>query len=344
MSLPARWYELQKDGRISCQLCPRFCLLREGQRGFCFIRRVEAGRLVTDGYGAATGFALDPIEKKPLYHVLPGSSVFSFGTAGCNLGCKFCQNWTTSKSSDTQRRHQRLPAKTLIKMAQESGATAIAYTYNEPTIFAEYVTEVAAAARRSGILNLMVTNGYINLPAAREVYRHIDAANVDLKGFSDQFYRRLTLARLQPVLDFLSWLRRETTVWIEITTLLIEDYNDDPAEIQQLARWIKDNLGPQTPLHLTSFHPDYRMAQHRRTSLKTVLRSREIALQEGLYHVYTGNVIHADSQHTSCPGCGQRVIEREYMALRRNLLRAGHCPVCDLEVGGIFAAAETTDS
>ncbi len=336
MSVPARWWEQHSDGRVRCLLCPRGCLIHEGQRGFCYVRRVEQGQLVTDAYGSVTGFAADPIEKKPLYHVLPGSQAISFGTAGCNLGCRFCQNWTTTKSSLSQSRHQALAPAALARMTREHGAAAIAYTYNEPTIFAEYVTEVAAAARRFGLLNLMITNGYINLPAAQEVYQHIDAANVDLKGFSEDFYSRLTLSSLQPVLDLLIWLREQTTVWIEITTLLIEDYNDNTDDIQQLVRWIKDNLGPGTPLHFTAFHPDYRMADHRRTSLKTVLRARDTALEEGMHYVYTGNVIHADSQHTHCPGCGKRVIEREYMSLKYNLLQKGRCPECDTIVGGLF--------
>ncbi len=332
----ARWWEQRSDGRIHCRLCPRECLLREGQRGFCYVRRVEEGRLLTEGYGSATGFAVDPIEKKPFYHLLPGGKALSFGTAGCNLGCKFCQNWTTTKSSATQRRHQRLAPDHLVRLAENSGAAALSYTYNEPTIFAEYVTEAAAAARAAGILNLMVTNGYISLDAAPEVYRDIDGANVDLKSFSEDFYRRLTLSQLQPVLDFLLWLREQTDVWIEITTLLIEGYNDEPAEIRQLSRWVRDHLGPHTPLHFTAFHPDYRMADHRRTSTATVLTAREIARGEGMYHVYAGNVIHDESQQTYCPGCGAVVIERDYMSLRSNRLRNGRCPECDTEIAGVF--------
>jgi len=334
--VPARWWRLESDGRLRCSLCPGQCRLREGQGGFCYIRFREGEGLYTDGWGTATGFALDPIEKKPLYHFFPGANILSFGTAGCNLGCLFCQNWSTTKAHLDQKRHQYLHPEGVAALALQHGARAVAFTYNEPGIFGEYVLEVSRAASSLGLKNVMVTNGYLELEPAREIYSHIHAANVDLKAFSERFYRKMTLSHLQPVLDFLVWLRRETSVWIEVTTLLIEGENDDPGEIHDLSAWIRDQLGPRTPLHFSAFYPAYRLQQRPPTSTATVLRAREIAMKAGLYYVYGGNIRHSESGNTYCPHCGRAVIERSYLSLVRQNLKNGRCAYCNEPLDGVF--------
>ena len=322
---------------MRCDLCPRLCTLKEGQRGFCFVRRAHAGAVELTSYGRASGFCIDPIEKKPLNHFFPGSSVLSFGTAGCNLGCKFCQNWDISKAREANRLTDAAMPEAIVRAATEAGCKSIAFTYNDPVIFAEYAIDCAQAAHAAGLKTVAVTAGYITERARPAFFEHLDAVNVDLKAFTERFYRRLCFAHLQPVLDTLRWLRASTQLWLEVTTLLIPGENDSPDEVQQLADWIARELGPETPLHLTAFHPDFKLLEHSPTPPSTLARARSQALQAGLKHVYTGNVHDADGQSTYCGGCGQRVIERDWYSLGEwQLDPEGNCQGCGKRLAGHF--------
>ena len=256
---PARWWTLLPDGRMECRLCPRFCKLQEGQRGFCFVRQRTGDGMVLTTYGRSSGFCVDPIEKKPLNHFLPGTSVLSFGTAGCNLGCRFCQNWDISKARESDRLCDAASPDAIAATATRLGCRSVAFTYNDPVIFAEYAIDVAQACRAQGIRTVAVTAGYITDEARPEFYRAMDAANVDLKAFTEDFYHRLCYAQLQPVLDTLVYLRRETDVWFEVTTLLIPGENDSREELDRASDWFAANLGPDVPWHFTAFHPDFKM-------------------------------------------------------------------------------------
>ncbi len=334
-SHPALWWR-EEEGRVVCTLCPRYCALREGQAGFCFIRRNESGRLVSLGYGKPTGFGVDPVEKKPLNHFLPGTSILSFGTAGCNLGCKFCQNWNISKAKIDTVRSLRVTANDVVRIARDEGCDSIAYTYNDPVIFGEFVIDCSRAAREAGLRNVMVTAGYITPEARADVFRYIDGANVDLKAFTEDFYRKQSLASLGPVQETLLWLRRETDVWLEITTLLIPGLNDSPEEIREECAWIRDELGPETPLHFTAFHPDYRMKDRPRTPHRTLSLARSIAEEEGLAFVYVGNVHDEEGQATRCPGCGSVLVRRDWHSVRVNRLKRGACPDCGRAIPGVW--------
>ncbi|MBD3334561.1 MAG: AmmeMemoRadiSam system radical SAM enzyme [Candidatus Eisenbacteria bacterium] len=333
---PARWWHAEEDGRLLCTLCPRYCRVGEGQAGFCFIRQNRGGELVSVGYGRLTGFGLDPIEKKPLFHFHPGTPILSFGTAGCNLGCKFCQNWDMSKARAEERRGMEVTPEQVVELAQQERCPSIAYTYNDPVIFGEFVVDVSRLARARGIKNVMVTAGYITREAREEVFQNIDAANVDLKAFSERFYRKLTLAELAPVLDTLQWLRNETDVWIEVTTLLIPGWNDSDDEIRREVGWILDNLGDDVPLHFTAFHPDYRMTDIPRTPRETLLRARSLAQEAGLKYPYVGNVLDDDGSTTYCPGCRRSVITRNWHSVTTNRLQDNRCPHCRTEIAGRF--------
>ncbi len=325
------------NGRLRCDLCPRHCHLSEGQRGFCFVRQNIDGVMNLTTYGRSSGFCLDPIEKKPLNHFLPGTSILSFGTAGCNLGCKFCQNWSISKSREFDRLQEKASPKRIAQAAQELGAKSVAFTYNDPVIFAEYAIDCADACRAAGIYSVAKTAGYITEKARPEFFSHMDAANVDLKAFSDRFYRNLTLAELKPVLDTLIYIKSHTSMWLEITTLLIPDENDSPKEVEAMARWIKGNLGPDVPLHFTAFHPDYRLMNKSPTSLAILARSRGIALAEGLKYVYTGNVHDPLGASTYCYSCQLLLIERDWYELGEyHLVERNHCQYCDAILPGVF--------
>ncbi len=280
---PARWWHHLEDGRLQCDLCPRDCKLGEGQRGACFVRQNVAGGMVLTTYGRSSGFCIDPIEKKPLNHFLPGSKVLSFGTAGCNLMCKFCQNWDISKSKDMDRLLERAAPDDIAKAAAASGCRSVAFTYNDPVIFAEYAMDTADACHERGLRTVAVTAGYMHAEPRRAFYAKMDAANVDLKAFTDTFYARLSAAHLQPVLDTLRYLRHETDTWLEITTLLIPGQNDSTGEITALSDWIARELGPDVPLHFSAFHPDYKMTDLPRTPASTLTRAREIARAAGLH-------------------------------------------------------------
>ena len=331
----ARWWQTLADGRVECDLCPRECTLHEGQRGFCFVRQRQGDQLVLTTYGRSSGFCLDPIEKKPLHHFHPGTSVLSFGTAGCNLGCKFCQNWDLSKSSEMDTLADEASPQAIANAAARAGAKSVAYTYNDPTIFAEYAIDVAQACREVGICNVAVTAGYIHQDPRRELYAQMDAANVDLKAFNEDFYWKLTGAHLEPVKDTLRYLVHETQVWTEITTLLIPGHNDSDAELEALTRFVVEELGPDVPLHFSAFHPDYKMKDVPPTPPETLRRARRIGLQAGLHYVYTGNIHDPEGDATCCPGCGQVVIARDWYRLDAYRLDpSGHCQDCGTLVPG----------
>ncbi|MDH5538467.1 MAG: AmmeMemoRadiSam system radical SAM enzyme, partial [Rhizobacter sp.] len=296
---PARWWHALPDGRIQCDLCPRDCKLHEGQRGLCFVRQRVDDKMVLATYGRSSGFCIDPIEKKPLNHFLPGSSVFSFGTAGCNLACKFCQNWDISKSREMDRLMDQASPARIAEVAAGKGCTSVAFTYNDPVIFAEYAMDTADACRARGVKTVAVTAGYIHAEPRREFFARMDAANVDLKAFSDDFYFRQTGAHLAPVLDTLQYIVHETDCWLEITTLLIPGHNDSDAELQALTRWVAEQLGPDVPLHFSAFHPDHKMGDVPPTPPTTLTRARRIALGNGLHFVYTGNVHDTDGGSTA---------------------------------------------
>jgi len=309
--------------------------MRPGQRGFCFVRENVGGRLELTTYGRSSGFALDPIEKKPLNHVRPGSAVLSFGTAGCNLACKFCQNWSISTARDVDLLNRTATPGAIAEAARYRGASGVAYTYNDPVIFAEYAIDTAAACREVGLLNVAVTAGYINPIPRADFFGAMDAANVDLKGFTPDFYRRVVGGRLEAVQDTLRYIQHETSCWLEITTLLIPGYNDSDAEVGALAEWVAGELGPAVPLHFTAFHPDNRMCDVPRTPLSTLKRARQIGLAAGLNFVYIGNVPDEAGSTTVCPGCGQAVIVRAgYAVVRYELTADGACRHCGTAIPG----------
>jgi pyruvate formate lyase activating enzyme len=339
MNHPGRWWHRLDDGRIQCDLCPRDCRLHEGQRGLCFVRQRMDDAMVLTTYGRSSGFCIDPIEKKPLNHFHPGSNVFSFGTAGCNLACKFCQNWDISKSREMDRLMDEASPERIAEVARELGSASVAFTYNDPVIFAEYAMDTADACRAVGVHTVAVTAGYMHAEPRREFYAKMDAANIDLKGFTESFYFQQTGAHLAPVLDTLQYVRHETDCWLEITTLLIPGHNDSSAEIEAQCRWIAEHLGRDVPLHFTAFHPDYKMLDVERTPTSTLQRAREIARAQGLHHVYTGNVHDREGGTTYCSACGASLIERDwYRVLRYELDEHGACPHCATPLAGHFGA------
>jgi pyruvate formate lyase activating enzyme len=329
----ARWWETAADGRVHCYLCPRHCQIGEGQAGFCFIRVNQGGKLYSLGYGAPAALQIDPIEKKPLNHFLPGTRVFSMGTAGCNMGCFFCQNWDISKSRADQVNSTQLSPEDVCLLAIHNGCPSVAFTYNEPTIWGEYVIDICKAATQYGLNTVMVTNGYITREAFHDIYDHVDAANVDLKAFTEEFYGRVTLTHLQPVLDTLMWLKNETNVWFEITNLVIPTLNDGIAESRKLAEWMLENLGPDVPLHFTAFHPDFKLRDKPRTPPETLHAARAAAREVGLHYVYEGNIF-SDGANTLCPSCGCVLIQRSWHSIEGNVLSDGACPRCGERIAG----------
>lgn len=328
-TVAGRYWARLDDGRIECRVCPRFCRLRDGQRGMCFVRAREGERIVLTSWGRSSGFCIDPIEKKPLNHFLPGTPVLSFGTAGCNLACKFCQNHDISKSREMDRLMERAEPIELAEAALAHGARSVAYTYNDPVIFLEYAVDTARACRAVGVKNVAVTAGYICAEPRAEFFAEMDAANVDLKAFTERFYHRLTGAHLRPVLETLEYLVHETGCWTEITTLLIPGENDSVAEVRALADWIGTHLGPEVPLHFTAFHPDFRMMDTAPTPVATLLRARRAAREVGLNHVYVGNCHHEAAQSSYCAGCGTKVIGRDWYELSDwRLTPEGACAAC----------------
>lgn len=330
----AQFYEQLPDNKVHCYLCPRDCKIGDGQTGFCFIRKNIDGKLYNLAYGKPYAVHIDPIEKKPLFHFLPGTSILSIGTAGCNLGCKFCQNWDISKAKYDQQRAGTFLPETAVEKALTSRCRSLAYTYNDPTIWAEYAMDIARLAREKNLKNVMVTAGYINPDVIKQVYENIDAANVDLKAFSEEFYRKITLSHLKPVLKTLTELKK-LNVWTEITNLVIPTQNDSMDEISEMCKWILDNLGDETPLHFSAFHPDFKMLHIERTPKTTLMDARDIALDAGLKYVYTGNVF-GDGSNTYCPGCSQLLVERNWHTVVKNIIHDNICPECGYKLNFIY--------
>lgn len=330
------WHALP-DGRVQCDICPRECKLRDGQRGLCFVRARRGGEIVLTTYGRSSGFCIDPIEKKPLDHFLPGTPVLSFGTAGCNLTCKFCQNWDISKSREMDRLMDEAPPEAIAEAALQTGCRSVAYTYNDPVIFFEYALDVAAACRARGVKNVAVSAGYICPDARAEFYDAMDAVNVDLKAFTEGFYKTLCSAELEAVKETLVYIKRETDVWLEITTLLIPGENDSEGEIEELTQWVVEALGPDVPLHFSAFHPDYKMTDKPNTPPDTLIRAWRIARKNGVRYAYTGNIHNKETGSTYCHQCGLRLIGRDWYELSDWQLTAdGCCPRCGTACAGVF--------
>jgi len=330
------WHQLD-DGRVQCDLCPRFCKLHEGQRGLCFVRANQDDQLVLTTWGRSSGFAIDPIEKKPLNHFLPGTPVFSFGTAGCNLACKFCQNWDISKSREMDSLMALASPEMIAQKARELNCRSVAYTYNDPVIFHEYAIDVAQACREQRIKNVAVTAGYVCPEPRREFYHYMDAVNVDLKAFTERFYHKVTGSHLQPVLETLQYIHNETNVWMELTTLLIPGENDSEAEINEMTQWVVENLGVDVPMHFSVFHPDWKMMDRSSTPPEVVIKARKIALNNGIHHAYVGNMHDKEGDSTWCHHCGALLIERDWYELKHYLITSeGKCPQCATSCVGFF--------
>lgn len=334
---PTKYWHRLEDGRVQCDVCPRYCKLHEGQRGLCFVRANHQNQIVLTTYGRSSGYCIDPIEKKPLNHFLPGTPILSFGTAGCNLACKFCQNWDISKSRELDTLMDQASPETIARAAKELDCRSVAYTYNDPVIFMEYAIDVAIACRELGIKSVAVTAGYICDEPRREFYRHMDAANVDLKAFTEEFYWKVTGAHLQPVLDTLKYLKHETSVWFEITTLLIPGLNDSEKEIEEMTQWVMEHLGPDVPIHFTAFHPDWKMRDRPPTPAATLIMARSIALKNGVRYTYTGNVHNEAGDSTYCHQCGAKIIGRDWYNMTAwNLDAQGQCQACGTPCAGVF--------
>jgi pyruvate formate lyase activating enzyme len=335
---PTKYWHQLEDGRVQCDICPRFCRLQEGQRGMCFVRARQNDQVVLTTYGRSSGFCVDPIEKKPLHHFLPGTSVLSFGTAGCNLACKFCQNWGMSKSREMDILADAASPEMIAKEAHQLGCRSVAYTYNDPVIFHEYAIDVSQACHERGIKSVAVTAGYVCEEPRIEFYRHMDAANVDLKAFSERFYHLLTGSHLQPILDTLIYLKKNTSVWLEITTLLIPGENDSESELEDLTQWVVEYLGRDVPVHFTAFHPDWKMLDKARTPPATLTMARRIAQKNGIRYAYTGNVADdIEGSNTHCHDCGNTLIRRDWYSIADwNLTEASQCRFCGASCAGIF--------
>lgn len=342
-TIPGRYWHRLDDGRIQCDLCPRYCKLREGQQGLCFVRACQESQIVLTTYGRSSGYCIDPVEKKPLNHFLPGTPILSFGTAGCNLACKFCQNWDISKSREFDTLADQASPEVIARAARELGCRSVAYTYNDPVIFMEYAIDVAQACREQGIKSVAVTAGYICDEPRMEFYRYMDAANVDLKAFTEKFYHKITGGHLQPVLDTLEYLKQETQVWFEITTLLIPGENDSNQELEAMSQWVVEHLGTDVPWHFTAFHPDWKMMNKLPTPAATLSRARQIAVRNGVRYAYVGNVHDIKEGSTYCHHCGHLLIGRDWYSLVNwGLTAAGRCQRCDTHCAGVFEAAPGT--
>lgn len=335
MKVLAKWWQPLENSKVRCELCPRFCEIGDGQNGYCSVRRNEGGKLYLMAYGRPIGLHIDPIEKKPLYHFYPGTSILSFGTVGCSLGCRFCQNWDMSNAKVDERRSSEATPEQIVQLAIRHNCPAIAYTYNEPTIFGEFLLDTAKLAKANGIRNVMVTNGYITPEARQDIYPYIDAANVDLKAFSEKFYYKLTGAHLSDVLDTIRWLAGETDVWIEITNLIIPGYNDNMDEVGRMVDWILDNCGDDVPLHFSAFHPDHKMLDVPRTPPEMLTQASNLAIEKGMKYVFSGNVYNPEEQATFCPCCGEKVIERDWHNISGMYLTGDKCR-CGQRINGVF--------
>jgi pyruvate formate lyase activating enzyme len=335
-AIPAGYWHRLNDGRIQCDLCPRYCKLHAGQQGLCYVRERQGDQLYLTTYGRSSGFCVDPIEKKPLNHFLPGTPVLSFGTAGCNLSCKFCQNWDISKAREDHTLSDQASPEMLAETALKLDCRSVAYTYNDPVIFLEYAVDVAQVCHAHDIKNVAVTAGYICEQPREVFFRHMDAANVDLKAFNDRFYYKLCGAHLQPVLETLQYLKQETDVWTELTTLLIPGENDSEQELHAMSQWIAEELGPDVPLHFSAFHPDWKMRDKAPTPIATLSRARKIAKEYGLRYVYTGNVHDSEGGSTYCHHCKGLLIERDWYRLGEWWVKDGACRHCAEPLAGVF--------
>ena len=334
---PTQYWHKLPDGRVQCDLCPRYCKLKAGKQGFCYVRENYQDEIVLNTYGLSSGFCIDPMEKKPLNHFLPGTPVLSFGTAGCNLACKFCQNWDISKSREMHTLADNASPETIAETAQKLGCRSVAYTYNDPVIFHEYAIDVADACHERNILSVAVTAGYVCAEPREAFYRHMDAANVDLKSFSEDFYHKLSGAHLAPVLDTLKYLKHETSVWFELTTLLIPGENDSDQELHAMTEWVVEELGPDVPMHFTAFHPDWKMKDHPHTPHETLIRARKIAQEAGVHYPYVGNVHDSKASSTYCFQCGELLIQRDWYVLGKwHLDEDGKCENCGSPLPGRF--------
>jgi pyruvate formate lyase activating enzyme len=335
---PTKYWHRLENGRVQCDLCPQACKLKEGQRGICFVRMRVNDQIVLTTYGRSSGFAIDPIEKKPLNNFLPGSKSYSFGTAGCNLLCKFCQNWDISKAHEDDVLNKKSTPQNIAETAKEYGCKTVAFTYNEPIISMEYTIDVAKECHKLGVRTVAVTNGYICDEPRKEFFSYMDAARVDLKSFTERFYKEITGSSLQPVLDTLVYVKKHTNVWLEIICLLIPDENDSVAEITAMTTWVRENLGVDVPIHFTAFHPAWKMIDKPRTPLETLVRARDIAITNGLRYVYTGNVYHLDGGKTFCYNCKKCVIARDgYGITEYHLDDGGNCTFCHAKCDGVFS-------
>jgi len=337
MNYITKYWEPLVDGRVQCNVCPRACKLNEGQRGLCFVRACQGKQIVLTTYGRSSGFCIDPIEKKPLNHFFPGTPVLSFGTAGCNLTCKFCQNHDISKSREMDKLADQASPEKIAKRAAELGCKSVAFTYNDPAIFIEYAIDVAQACKEKNIKTIAVTAGYISPDPREEFFNHIDAANIDLKSFSERFYKQMCSAHLNDILSTLEYLKHETEVWFEITTLIIPGENDTERELNEECEWIAQNLGSDVPLHFSAFHPDWKMLDRTPTPQSTLFKARKIAQKHGLRYVYLGNIHSLSGSSTYCHQCGETLIGRDWYELSSwNLTPEGQCKKCGTECAGVF--------
>ncbi len=332
-----KYQNMLTNGKVQCCICPRKCVLDEGQSGFCHVRKNVAGELTLQTYGYNTGLAIDPIEKKPLYQFYPTSPILSFGTLGCNMGCRFCQNWQTTKNkSDCQSGNKTSPQE-IIRIAQNYNCKSVAFTYNDPIIFYEYALDTAKLCRENGIKTVAVTSGYINPEPAKEFFPLMDAANIDLKGFSEEFYRKNCLAHLQPVLDTIEYVSNETDCHVELTTMLIEGENDNEDMIKGECDWILKHIGDEVPLHFSAFFPNYKMRNKNSTNFSTLIKAYNIARNAGLKYVYTGNLTNTETSSTYCKNCANPIIIRNgYQLLKYNLTQGGYCAFCGTKCAGKF--------
>lgn len=332
---PARWWKSVGDRRIECELCPRQCRVADRERGTCGVRENRDGKYFTLVHSRPCTAHVDPIEKKPFYHVLPGKTAFSLAAPGCNLECKFCQNWEIAQVRPEQVRTMKARPDDVVRLARERGAPTVACTYSEPVVWSEYMYDIAAAAKSSGLRTLMVSNGFIQAKPMSELVEVITAVKIDLKAFSEKFYREQCRAELAPVLATLRLLGR-SKIWLEIVALVIPGLNDGDQDLRALTRFVSGEVGPNVPLHFTRFTPSFRLMNVPSTPVKTLERARDIAMDEGVNHVYVGNVLGHPGNHTHCPGCRHVVIRRSGLSLIENRLKAGRCPDCSRAIAGIW--------
>ena len=336
-TVKTRYWHILEDGRVQCDLCPRFCKMHKDQRGLCFVRQNLDDQIVMTSYGRSSGFAIDPIEKKPLNHFLPGTPVFSFGTAGCNLACKFCQNWDISKSREMDTLMSKASPDAIAQAAKNHGCDSVAYTYNDPVIFHEYAIDTAQACRSLGIKSVAVSAGYVCEQPRAEFYQWMDAANIDLKAFTERFHHEITGGHLAPVLETLKYIKHETSAWLELTTLIIPGENDSEAELEAMTQWVVENLGPDVPMHFSAFHPDWKMRDKSPTPLSSLLQARKIAIKNGVRYAYVGNVHDKSADSTYCHACNKLLIGRDWYELSEwNLDASGSCRFCGEPCAGIF--------